>query len=177
MKYFKKTWWLLIPAILLIAFDQWTKYLAVVYLKGQESIRLIDGVFHLTYVENTGAAFSILEGKQGFFSVVTVIVLLVLLYVWYRMPDEKKILPLKFVLLLLISGAIGNFIDRISQNYVVDFLNFILIHFPVFNVADCYVTCACALFLILFLFYYKEEDMDALSEQIAPKFFSHGRKK
>ncbi|MGN0298584.1 MAG: signal peptidase II [Lachnospiraceae bacterium] len=169
MKFSKRTLWLLLPAILLIAFDQWTKYLAVVHLKDQESIRLIEGVFHLTYTENTGAAFSLLEGKQVFFTLVTVMVLLILGYIWYRMPSGKRFIPIQVVMVLLISGAIGNLIDRIRQNYVVDFLNFILIHFPIFNVADCYVTVSCVIFILLFLVYYKDEDIETIERQLKPK--------
>lgn len=169
MKYTRRTIWLLVPAVLLVFLDQWTKHLAVTHLKGQSSYVLIPGVFQLTYVENTGAAFSILEGKQTFFTIVTLLVLVFLLYVWFRIPQEKRMVPLQVVLVLILSGAVGNLIDRISQRYVVDFLYFSLIDFPVFNVADCYVTVSCILFFLLFLFYYKEEDTDALYAQILPK--------
>lgn len=169
MKYVKRGIWLFLPAFVLVFFDQWTKNLAVTYLKGQASYPLIQGVFHFTYVENTGAAFSILEGKQTFFTIMTVLVLAVVVYIWFRVPQKKRMIPLQIVLVLLISGAVGNFIDRVSQQYVVDFLNFTLIHFPVFNVADCYVTISCALFFVLFLFYYKDEDVDMLYAQILPK--------
>lgn len=170
MKELKRALWLLVPAAMLIGLDQWTKALVVEKLKGQASYPLIPNVFHFTYVENRGAAFSILQGQQGFFGIITVVILAVLVYVWFRMPQQKRWLPIQAVLVLIMAGAIGNFIDRISQQYVVDFLDFTLIHFPVFNVADCYVTCSCILFVILFLFVYKDEELDALVEQIKPNF-------
>ena len=89
-------------------------------------------------------------------------------YVYGRIPTERKFFPLHGICIALFAGAIGNFIDRILHNYVIDFFYFSLINFPIFNVADIYVTCAMALFIILFLFYYKEADLDRLSALILP---------
>ena len=77
-------------------------------------------------------------------------------------PQERKFLPLDILCVLLLSGAIGNFIDRVSQSYVVDFIYFSLIDFPIFNVADCYVSISAVLLFILVLFYYKEEDLKGI---------------
>ena len=76
------------------------------------------------------------------------------------MPAGKRYLPLMCSLFLLVSGAVGNMIDRLTQKYVVDFLYFKLIDFPIFNVADCYVVIGCILFGILILFYYKDQEFD-----------------
>lgn len=122
--------------IILVTLDQVTKWLAVVKLKPILDIPIIEGIFHLTYVENRGAAFGIFQGKHLFFIITTLIVVIGLLIYYHRLPKKKKYYWLRFALILLVSGAIGNLIDRIRLNYVVDFLYFKLIDFPVFNFAD-----------------------------------------
>ena len=146
--------------------DQWTKHLAVLHLKGQPAVPLIDGVFQLNYIENRGAAFGIMQGRQLFFVVCTVVITLAILYLCVKMPYEAKYDPLRFCAVLIWSGAAGNMIDRLRLDYVVDFFDFCLIDFPVFNVADCYVVVACILFAVLILFYYRdEEDFDFLKRR------------
>lgn len=147
---------------LLVLFDQWTKRLAWTYLKGHEPVRLIPGVFELSYVENRGAAFGIFQGGQLFFSLITVGVLILIIYLIIRTPKSKRYFPLLFGFILLIAGAVGNFIDRISRGFVVDFLYFSLIDFPVFNVADCFVTCSAFILAFLLMFYYREDETDFL---------------
>ncbi len=85
------------------------------------------------------------------------------------MPREKKFVVLDYIIIFLIAGAIGNYIDRMGNNYVVDFLYFSLINFPVFNVADIYVTISVILLLILVLFYYKDEDLEEIKKGLLPK--------
>ncbi len=148
-----------IATAILIGFDQWTKQLAVTHLMGQESIDIIEGVFCLQYLENTGAAFGMMKGQQSFFLIVTSIVLILLIYIYGRIPTEGKFTALRICIILVFSGAVGNLIDRMSYNYVVDFLYFELIDFPIFNVADIYVTATTFVFIFLFLFYYKDEDL------------------
>lgn len=143
-----------------IGLDQFTKHLAVVHLKGQKPFVLIKGVFEFYYSENRGAAFGMLQGRQGFFFLIAAAVILAVLWAVYRMPVGKRYLPLMCSLFLLVSGAVGNMIDRLTQKYVVDFLYFKLIDFPIFNVADCYVVIGCILFGILILFYYKDQEFD-----------------
>ena len=150
----KKTVQLLICSVLLIAFDQWTKYLAMTGLK--DPIPLIKGVFELQYVENQGAAFGILQNRLWLFVIFTLIMLVVLGYLYYHTPAEKGYGWIRFALVLIISGAIGNLIDRVLRQYVVDFLYFKLIDFPVFNVADSYVVVGCCLFVLLY-FVQKEQ--------------------
>ncbi len=150
-------------SLILILLDQWTKHLAVSYLKGQPPFVLIDGVFELLYSENRGAAFSILQGKQGFLFLITLTVLVFVGYALVKMPANRRYLPLTVCLNLLFAGAVGNMIDRVTNGFVVDFLYFSLIDFPIFNVADIYVTTAAALFLILMLWYYKEEELEVFS--------------
>lgn len=164
----KNTLWnrhlpVVIACLLLVALDQLTKHMAVIYLKDQPAISLIPGVFQLQYLENRGAAFGFFQNKQLFFLVGTVLVLLVVLYFYARIPYQKRYALMKCYLVLLISGALGNLIDRVRFQYVVDFFYFSLIDFPIFNVADCYVVVACILFAFSILFYYTEEELSVFS--------------
>lgn len=152
-----------IICILLIVLDQVTKFMAVEHLRGQAAIELIPDVFELRYLENRGAAFGILQDQQILFILMTWVVIGLMVYIWYRMPVNTRYAPLHVVILLLISGAVGNLIDRMVQNYVVDFLYFKLIDFPIFNVADCYVTISAAAFFVLFVFVYRDKDLDDLT--------------
>ena len=149
----------LLAAALLVLFDQWTKSLAVSGLKGQEDIILIKGVLQLTYTENAGIAFGLFQGKQYIFAGITVLVLAYLLIMLIRTPKTKRTFFLIAVFTLLIAGSVGNMIDRLWHRYVVDFIYFSLINFPVFNVADIYVTVSCILLIVLILFVYKEEEL------------------
>lgn len=144
---------------ILICLDQWTKRLASVRLKDQPPIVLWKGVFELHYLENRGAAFGMFQGRQFFFFVVAVIVFAAILYALFRMPFTWHYFPLAACLVLLMAGAIGNMIDRISQQFVVDFLYFCLIDFPIFNVADCYVTIAAFLLVGLIMWFYQDDDL------------------
>lgn len=152
----------LLAMIVLIALDQWTKYLAVRYLKGQAAIILWKGVFELHYLENRGAAFGILQGKKAVFVVCTAVVLAFIAYAYHRAPITKRFHLIRLIGILLGAGAVGNMIDRVSNSYVVDFLYFSLIDFPIFNVADCYVTVGAVLMVVLLLFYYREEELGFL---------------
>ena len=150
---------------ILIFLDQWTKSLAVEYLKSGREIHLIPNILSLLYVENAGAAFGILHGQQVIFLIITLVVLAGVLIIFHKTPIKKRYLPFLFSLLLVFSGAIGNCIDRQRQAYVVDFIYFRPIDFPVFNLADIYVTGACFFLLFLFFFYYKEEEFSFLKEK------------
>ena len=151
-----------ISCLLLVAFDQYTKVLALTFLKEKPGIPIIEGVFELLYVENRGAAFGMLQNKQSFFLIITLGVLLAILWFYHKLPLEKRYLPLRAVFVLLTSGAIGNLIDRVGRNYVVDFFYFKLIDFPVFNVADIYVVVSVFCLAFLILFYYKEDEFDEI---------------
>ena len=142
-----------------IILDQYTKFLAVIHLQ-DAPIVLIDGVFELRYLENRGAAFGMMQNQQTFFLVMGVILLIAVSILYVRLPQTNRFFPLRVCFVLLTSGAIGNMIDRASVNYVVDFLYFKLIDFPIFNVADIYVTVSAILIMLLILFYYKEEELD-----------------
>lgn len=158
--------WGLLSFFALLFLDQVTKKIAVLHLKDQEPVVLVKNVFQLFYLENRGAAFGILQGKRSVFIVITVIVLIALAYCYFRIPYTKKYLRLRAVLVLIAAGAVGNFIDRTFQGYVVDFFYFNLIDFPIFNVADIYVTCAAVFLVLLILFGYKEQDWDELVKSL-----------
>ena len=149
----------LIGAAVLVWFDQWTKQLAKLYLENQPPKVLLDSIFELQYLENRGAAFGMLQGKQFFFLVIAAVVLCASALLLARVPLTRRFLPLTGCAMLICSGAIGNMIDRVSRGYVVDFFYFKLINFPIFNVADCYVTVAAFLLIALIFFYYKEEEL------------------
>lgn len=151
-----------IGCLLLVVLDQFTKVLALQNLKGQEPITIIPDVFQLLYVENRGAAFGILQNKQWVFLIITAIVLAALIWALPRMSRERHFLPLRLCLCFIGAGAVGNMIDRIFWGYVVDFFYFKLIDFPVFNVADIYVTTSAIVLIFLIVFLYKEEDFDRL---------------
>lgn len=152
----------LMGCIILIILDQITKIWAVQTLKGQEPITLIPDVFQFYYVENRGAAFGILQNRQWVFLIISGIVLLALLWVLPKIPKEKHFLPLSVCLCCIGAGAVGNMIDRIFRGYVVDFFYFKWIDFPVFNVADIYVTTASFVLIFLIIFRYKEKDFDRI---------------
>ena len=153
---------LLCGSALLVWLDQYTKHLAVAKLKGQEPFSVVPGVFELLYSENRGAAFGILQGRQGFFFAVAIAVFGFVAYAMAKLPAKKRYVPMEVCLVMVMAGAAGNLIDRVFHGYVVDFLYFKLIDFPIFNVADCYVTVGTALLLVLFLWYYSDEEFDML---------------
>ena len=153
----------MIGLLILVALDQLTKYMAVVFLKANDSVPIFQGILELRYLENKGAAFGMLQNQKIFFIFIALLILGVIVYVLIKTPADKKYTILHVLLVLIAAGSIGNMIDRISQDYVVDFIYFVLIDFPIFNVADIYVTCAMAGLVILILFGYKEEDFAFLS--------------
>ena len=161
--------YLIIIAALTI-FDQFTKTLAVDKLKGQKDFVIWDGVFELAYVENRGAAFGMQQGKVIMFVAITFILIPLMVYAIRKIDKliatlkeeshKKGLLILQVDLVLLIAGAIGNLIDRLVNGYVVDFFYFKLIDFPVFNVADCYVTVATVLLIVICFFVLSEKELD-----------------
>ncbi|MCM1122340.1 MAG: signal peptidase II [Eubacterium sp.] len=149
--------------IILVALDQYTKYLAVIHLKDKPAYIIVNGILELNYLENRGAAFGMLQNQKAFFIFVAAVILSVIGYVLFKAPDNKKYRLLHLLLSLIAAGAIGNMIDRIRFDYVVDFIYFVLINFPIFNVADIYVTFSTAALVILLLFVYQEDDLNFIS--------------
>jgi len=140
----------------LIGIDQFSKYLALKYLKGVSSIPIINDIFHLTYVENRGAAFGLFQNNQIIFVVVAMIACIVGLYYLYK--KDLNLLA-KSSIILLISGAIGNMIDRVRLGFVVDYFDFRIIWEYVFNVADIFVVVGTILLCIYILFFEDKEQV------------------
>lgn len=164
-KTFQSYMYAVLWCVIAIFIDQITKWLVVHNLKGKDSITIIPNVFELHYLENRGAAFGMLQNKQIIFLIGASIVLIAIGYLYGKIPHTSCYFWLRFCAVLVCAGAIGNMIDRIRLNYVIDFFYFSLIDFPIFNVADCYVVVACVLFAILVLFYYKDEDFAWVSRK------------
>ena len=158
----KRSAFVLTVFALLIWFDQWTKALAVKHLMNQEPFVLIPGVFQLRYLENRGAAFGMMQGKMMFFVVIAAVVTVAVGYLYFKLPWNQRFHPLRGIGLFISAGAVGNMIDRVSLGYVVDFFYFELIDFPIFNVADIYVTVATAVMAILILCFYNEDELEYL---------------
>lgn len=117
---------------LIVILDKATKLLAIEYLQPIRTLPVIEGIFHLTYHENRGAAFGILQGQRTFFLIATTIVLIAITIFMYKY--KKIYIPMKLGLNLIVAGAIGNLIDRVRFGFVVDFFDFRV--WPVFNIAD-----------------------------------------
>ncbi len=142
--------WLILSAVI-VALDQLTKYLAVKHLQPIDTKPLFEGVLHLTYLENRGAAFGMLKDHRWVFmivSTVAIIALCVFMIVGYK----KYYHPLLYTGLAFIAGGgIGNMIDRIALGYVVDFIDFRIINFAIFNTADSFVCVGCAVVILYML--------------------------
>ena len=165
----KKHWYILAPFLMaaLIFFDQLTKYLARRDL-ADEPFTIIDKVFQLKLLSNKGAAWGILQGRVSILSFISIALVAVLVYFFIRIPEDKKFHALRILFIFVCAGAIGNLIDRFWMGGVTDFLYIELIDFPIFNVADIYITFSMVLVAVLLIFYYKDDDLD---------FFSFGKMK
>ena len=142
--------------VAIIFADQLTKWLAVICLKGEESFPFWENVFHFTYVENTGSAFGMLKDHRWVFMSVSTVVLIVALLIFF-IYYKKLTRLMRWAICFLIAGGIGNMIDRVFLGYVVDFLDFTLIDFAVFNVADSFVCIGAGLLLLWYV-------LDAVNE-------------
>ena len=138
----------------IVAIDQLTKYLTVTFIPLYADVPLLPGFLQLTYVQNTGAAFSMLEGQQWLF--VLIFVALTAGIIW---TYSKKVFPFSkfewFCIAAVYGGGLGNMIDRVRLGYVVDMIETQFISFPVFNVADCFITCGCILLMLSLIFFNK----------------------
>ena len=149
--------------VILVITDQLTKHLAVVRLKNQAAHNLINGILEFNYLENRGAAFGVLQNQKYFFVFVALIFIGVIVFVLIKVPTQKKYYSLNILLVMIAAGAVGNMIDRVRYDYVVDFIYLVCIQFPIFNVADIYVTTATVILVFQILFVYKTNDFNFLS--------------
>lgn len=147
----------IIAALLMIALDQVVKYWAFTSLQAQHTILLIENVFHLTYVENRGAAFSLFAqfDSRWIFVVLAIVITIAILIALSKNWIQTSLG--RWSLVLVIAGALGNAIDRVVHGFVVDLFDFRLINFPVFNVADIFICVGGALFVIYFMFQHKDK--------------------
>ncbi len=142
--------WFLFCGIL-IAVDQLTKLWAVNALTKVNTMPIIEGVFHLTYVENRGIAFGMLQGRIWIFVLITILAVIGIIYYYFRHTTYFDRF-LRFTLMLIMAGAIGNLIDRLLRGFVVDMFDLRIINFYVFNVADICVCVGAALMLYYIIF-------------------------
>lgn len=136
-------------AIFIIILDQWTKWLIVSKMQLHETIPIIENFFSITSHRNKGAAWGILQGQMTFFYIVTVIVIIAIVYMLHKQGKDNRLFAIS--LSFILGGAIGNFIDRLFRQEVVDFLDFIIFtyDFPIFNIADSALTIGVILAIIV----------------------------
>lgn len=149
--------------IVLIAVDQITKFLAVEAFSDGSRKVLIDEALELVYVENTGASFGIFSDGNTMFLILIPILILVMLFLYFRIPGGRHFRPMRIFAICIIAGAFGNLADRVRVKHVIDFIYIKLINFPVFNVADCYITFSAFLFAIFFIAIYRKDSFDFFS--------------
>lgn len=162
MQYMKKLIKYVIPLLaagILIFIDQITKYFVITNMTPNKPYPMIENIFELRYITNSGTAWGLFAGMNmhTFFIVMTVILMSVMVYAYIRLSVHRKYMPLNITLVILFAGAVGNMIDRIRLHYVIDFLYFKLINFPIFNVADIYVVVGMFMLAYLILFRYQDE--------------------
>ena len=136
------------------AADQLTKYLTVTNIPLYGEVPFIPGVLGLTYVQNTGAAFSAFEGMQWLFALVFALFTAAIIYQFFKKPLPFTKAEYWFIAAIY-GGGLGNMIDRLRLGYVVDMIETKFITFPVFNVADCFITCGCILMVAHLVFFNK----------------------
>lgn len=146
--------WLIISVLIVIA-DQVVKYLVSTCLGVGETAFSVLNIFDVTYVQNKGAAFSVLTGKTVLLSVVSVAFCVVVIVFWIKKKPTHPLLCTS--LSMLLAGAVGNGIDRIFRGYVIDYINLTFMNFPVFNIADIGVTVGAALFILYIILFDRED--------------------
>jgi signal peptidase II len=147
--------WMVLFTAGIVGVDQFTKYLTVANIPLHTEIPAIPGLFHLTYVQNTGAAFSSFEGQQWLF--VLVFAVFTAAIIWEFSGKRWPFTDLeRWLIVSIYAGGLGNMIDRIRLGFVVDMIEVDFMRFPVFNVADCFITCGCVLLIAHLVFCNKE---------------------
>ncbi len=145
--------WMIITALILAA-DQIVKYLVSACLNVGETAFSVLNIFDITYVQNRGAAFSVMTGKIALLSIISVVFCALIIVFWIKKRPSNPILCLS--LSMLFAGAAGNGIDRIFHGFVIDYINLAFMNFPVFNIADIGITVGAALFVLYTIFFEKE---------------------
>ena len=130
----------------IVAADQVTKFLTVANIGLWEDIPFIPGLLQLTYVQNTGAAFSSFEGQQWLFALIFAVFTCLIFWEYFKKPMGFSTFE-RWCIAAIYGGGLGNMIDRVRLGYVVDMIETTFMEFPVFNVADCFITCGCILMI------------------------------
>ena len=139
----------------IVALDQWTKALTVANIPLYTDLPFFDGLFHFTYVQNTGAAFSSFEGQQWLFALIFAVFTGIMGFELFKNTMGFKPFE-RWCLAAIWAGGLGNMIDRVRLGYVVDMIEVEFIRFPVFNVADCFITCGCVLLIAHLVLFNKD---------------------
>ena len=139
----------------IVAADQFTKLLTVANIALYQDVEFIPGVLGLTYVQNTGAAFSSFEGQQWLFALIFAVFTVMLVREFYKKSMGFTTLEW-WCIAAIYGGGLGNMIDRIRMGYVVDMIETTFMEFPVFYVADCFITCGCILMMIHLVLFHKD---------------------
>jgi len=147
--------WMAIFAAVVAAADQIVKFLVVANIPLHGSAPLIPGIIKLTYTQNTGAAWSMMEGMRWLFVAIFVVLTLLLLWEYFKKPMPFTKFE-RWCIAAVYGGGLGNVIDRVFLGYVVDMFQTEFISFPVFNVADIFISCGCILLLVHIVFFNKE---------------------
>ena len=142
-------------ALFIVAADQFTKFLTVANIALGEELPFLPGLLQLTYVQNTGAAFSSFEGQQWLFALIFAVFTGLILWEYYKKPMGFSKFE-RWCIAAIYGGGLGNMIDRVRMGYVVDMIETTFMEFPVFNVADCCITCGCILMLVSLALFNKE---------------------
>ncbi len=141
-------------ALVIAVADQVSKLLVLQNIPLYHQVPVLDGVVHLTYVQNTGAAFSSFEGMQWLFALIFLLLTAGILYEYFKKPMPFTKLD-RWLIAAVYGGGLGNMIDRIRLGFVVDMIEVEFINFPVFNVADCFITCGCIALIVRLIFFNK----------------------
>ena len=139
----------------IVAVDQYTKFITVANIALHQDVEFIPGFLGFTYVQNTGAAFSSFEGQQWLFALIFLVFTGMIVWEFFR--NTMKFTTFEWWCIAAIyGGGLGNMIDRVRMGYVVDMIETTFMEFPVFNVADCFITCGCILLMLHLVFFNKE---------------------
>ena len=169
----------LVSVLIMVGLDQWTKYLTILYLSDGREVKVLGDALVITYVQNRGMAWGLFQNGQVIFAILTPIAIAAILFLYVRTPWEPEYRPIRIAEVMLIGGAIGNLIDRVFRydpvdgslfhGYVVDMIYVKAIKFPVFNVADMFVTVAFFLMIFLLIFVYNEDEFNKCFGNFPPK--------
>lgn len=154
-----------LSTLLLLGIDFVSKRMALKYLMPIGQKNFINGLIRLQYVENRGAAFGILSGRLLPIVLLTPVIVALIIWIYAKSLSNPKFSKFRLICVFFVSGSVGNFIDRVAYGFVVDFLEFEFVDFPVFNIADIYLTLSTLALMILLLFYYKDSDWNFMKEE------------